>query len=86
MPVPVKRPDTFDYLAIPDELVPRYEALGWVRVAPIVDPAPAPAVEPLRGTALIAALKNAGLSTSGTVAEKLARLAACSNPTPEEQS
>lgn len=88
MSVAIKRPGTIDYLTVPDILVEKYLAEGWVRVdaAPAPEPAPAPAVEPLRGKALTAALKNAGLSTSGTVAEKLARLAASSTTTPEEQS
>lgn len=87
MPVQISLPGTLDHLVIPDNLLARYKARGWVRVIPEpTEPAPAPAVEPLRGKALATALKDAGLSLSGTVAEKLARLAACSITPLEEQS
>lgn len=64
----MRHPESGDVRVVPNELVGLYTSRGWESTT--VDPDPAE----LKGQALDAALKDAGLSTSGTVDEKRLRL------------
>ena len=66
----VRNPVNGDVRVIPDVLVEKYvEERGFERLPDATTP------DQLKGAALDAALKDAGLSTSGTADEKRARLA-----------
>lgn len=72
----MKDPGSGDVRVVPNELVGLYRSRGWESTTPDDAPADDPADDPaeLKGQALDAALKDAGLSTSGTVEEKRLRL------------